>query len=165
MRRNVMCEQMIAPGQKPELGFVLSAVRDGRVFEQRFTDWLARPTIVSVHMKNNTGSCDRQLASLAEVAADVESAGYNLLAISRDTSGSHLRYAAARQIPFTLVSDPDDLFAKAMGSLVEKSMYGRSFVGPLRAIFVFGHDGSVLAAERVMTKDHAAQVRELIKRA
>jgi peroxiredoxin Q/BCP len=90
-------------------------------------------------------------------------AGYNLVAISRDTCGSHLKYAAKKKISYTLASDPDDLFSKAAGSIVEKSMYGKTYLGPARAAFVLDKDGTVLAvAEKVDTADHAAQLRALI---
>ncbi len=155
---------MITAGQKLSVDFRVKIVRGSAIEDVRFGDLLTRRTLVSVYMKNKTPSCDRQTASLAEHAAEFEAAGYNLVAISRDTCGSHVRYAAANGIGFTLVSDPDDRFAEAAGSLVEKSMYGRTFIGPQRAAFVLERDGTVLAvAEKVDTADHAAQLRALIK--
>src|SRR5436190_5924490 len=99
---------MIAPGQKPDLGFRLEVLRDGAVTEVVFADLLTRPTIVSVYMKNNTPSCDRQNDSLASHAAEFDRAGYNLIALSRDTCGAHRRYAATKKITYTLASDPED---------------------------------------------------------
>lgn len=156
---------MIAPGQKLPLDFRVKVVRGGAVEEVRFGDLLTRRAIVSVYMKNRTPSCDRQTASLAANAAEFDRAGFTLLALSRDTAGSHLRYAAANGIGYALVSDPEDRFAQAADSLVEKSMYGRTFVGPQRAAFVLDPDGTVLAvAEKVDTAGHAAQLRALINR-
>jgi peroxiredoxin Q/BCP len=155
---------VVVPGQKPNLDFRIKIVRAVTVSKVVFADLLTRRTIVSAYMKNNTPSCDRQNASLAEVYAEMDRAGYNLVAVSRDTAGSQARYAAANRVEYTLVSDPKDLFAQAVDSLVPKSMYGRSFVGPMRAAFVFKHDGTVLAvAEKVDTANHAHQLRELIK--
>ena len=146
------------------LDFTVQVVRGGEVATIAFRDLLRRRTIVSVHMKNNTPSCDRQVASLAAQAGEFARLGYDIVALSRDTAGSHGRYEAAKGIPFTLVSDPKDLFAAAANSLVEKSMYGRKYVGPARAVFVLASDGTVLArAEKVDTADHAAQVRELLR--
>lgn len=154
---------MISPGKKLNTNFKLKVVRGGGVDEIAFADLLTRRTIVSVYMKNNTGSCDKQTDSLAAHAAEFTAAGYNVVAISRDTSGSHVRYAAKKNISFPLVSDPGDLFAKAADSIVEKSMYGRTFFGPARAAYVLAPDGTVLAvAEKVDTANHAAQVRALL---
>ena len=155
---------MIAAGQKLNLDFRVKAIQGGMAKEVRFGDLLSRRTIVSVYMKNHTPSCDRQAASLAAHAAEFADAGYDIIALSRDSGGSHGRYAAAKRIPFVLVSDPADRFAQAASSLVPKMMYGRSFVGPARAAFVLDREGLVLAViEKVDTADHAAQLREVIK--
>ena len=154
---------MISPGKKLKTNFKLKIVQNGAESEALFGDLLTRRTIVSVYMKNNTGSCDKQNDSLAAHAAEFAKVGYNLIAISRDTCGSHLKYAAKKKIGYTLASDPGDLFAKAADSVVEKSMYGKTYLGPARAAFVLDKDGTVLAvAEKVDTADHAAQVRALI---
>lgn len=150
---------MIRPGQKIDTGFALKVVRRGVVNDVVFRDLLTRPTIVSVYMKNNTPSCDRQNDSLAEHAARFERLGYQLVALSRDTCGSHLKYAAKKNIGYLLASDPGDAFARATDSLVEKHMYGRTFVGPARAAYVIATDGMVKAViEKVDTKDHAGQL-------
>lgn len=156
---------MITSGQKPDLDFKLQTLRGGEAKEMAFADLLKRRTIVSVYMKNNTPSCDRQNDSLATQAAAFNRAGYDLIAISRDSCGSHAKYAAKKGIVYTLVSDPGDRFAQATDSLVEKSMYGKKFVGPARAAYVFDRDGTVLAVvEKVDTADHAAQLLEVIKK-
>lgn len=142
----------------------MKAVRDGVVREVAFRELLPRRTIVSVHMKNNTPSCDRQTAGLAAGMAELARAGFDVIAVSRDTSGSHLRYAQANNIGYTLVSDPQDQFARATDSVVQKTMYGRQFMGPARAAYVLEPDGKVLAViEKVDTADHLAQLREAIK--
>lgn len=155
---------MISPGKKLKLNFKLKVVHGGAEKETAFAGLLTRRTIVSVYMKNNTGSCDKQNDSLAAHAAEFDQAGYNLVAISRDTCGSHLKYAAKKKIAYVLASDPDDLFSKAADAVVEKSMYGKTYLGPARAAYVLDPDGTVLAvAEKVDTADHAAQLKELIK--
>ncbi|MBL9186781.1 MAG: redoxin domain-containing protein [Opitutaceae bacterium] len=155
---------MISPGKRLNTNFKLKVVRGDAAAEVAFADLLTRRTIVSVYMKNNTGSCDKQNESLAAHAAEFDRAGYNLVALSRDTCGSHLKYAAKKNITYVLASDPEDLFSKAADAIVEKSMYGRTFFGPARAAYVLDRDGTVLAvAEKVATADHAAQLRELIK--
>ncbi len=154
---------MIQPGRKLNTDFTLKIVRGGAQEERSFRELLTRPSIVSVYMKNNTGSCDKQNDSLAAHAAEFEKRGYQLIALSRDTCGSHLKYAAKKGIAYILASDPEDRFARAADALVEKSMYGKTFTGPARAAFVLDRDGTVLAvAEKVDTKDHAAQLHALL---
>lgn len=154
---------MIRPGQKLSADFALEIVREGRRARVVFHELLTRPTIVSVYMRNNTGSCDKQNDSLAAHAAEFDARGYNLVAVSRDTCGSHLKYAAKKNIGYTLASDPEDLFAKAADAIVEKSMYGRTFEGPARAAFLIGTDGDVLAVvPKVDPSWHAAQLLAVI---
>ncbi|HTJ78057.1 MAG TPA: redoxin domain-containing protein [Rariglobus sp.] len=154
---------MITAGQKIDARFRVKVVRDGATREVAFGDLLKTRTIVSVYMKNNTPSCDRQNDSLAAHAGEFNKLGYHLVALSRDTCGSHVKYAAKKGIDYTLASDPDDAFAKAVDSLVQKSLYGRTYVGPARAAFVFETDGTVLAVmEKVDTKDHAAQLKAVL---
>ena len=154
---------MIRPGEKLNTDFALEIVREGAKSRVVFRELLTRPTIVSVYMRNNTGSCDKQNDSLAAHAGEFDRRGYNLVAVSRDTCGSHLKYAAKKGIGYTLASDPDDLFARSADAVVEKSMYGRTFRGPARAAFVIGTDGVVLAvAEKVDPKGHAAQLHALL---
>lgn len=154
---------MISSGQKLKTNFKLKVVQGGSQKEIVFQDLLTKPTIVSVYMKNNTGSCDRQNDSLAAHAGEFAKLGYNLVALSRDTCGSHLKYAAKKKISYTLASDPDDAIAKAADAIVKKSMYGKTYDGPARAAFVIGTDGTVLAVvEKVDTKDHAAQLKAVL---
>ena len=87
---------MIAPGEKLDLGFKIGVVRDGVTAEVPFGELLTRRTVVSVYMKNNTPSCDRQNDALIVVATELDRAGFNLVALSRDTCRSHGRYAAAK---------------------------------------------------------------------
>jgi CheY-like chemotaxis protein len=82
-----------------------------------------------------------------------------VFAISRDTPGSHLKYAVKKKITYTLASDPTDLFAQAADAVVEKSMYGKLYMGIDRSTYLIGKDGKVAQIWRkVKVKDHAAEV-------
>ena len=154
---------MIAVGQKLNTDFTLSVVRDGVASEVVFGNLLTQPTVVSVYMKNNTPSCDRQTESLAAHANEFTALGYQLIALSRDTCGSHLKYAAKKGLGYILASDPTDAFARATDSIVEKSMYGKTYQGPARAAYFLAQDATVLAViAKVDTKDHAAQIKAVL---
>src|SRR5690625_7916509 len=91
-----------------------------------------RPSVISVYMKNNTSGCDRQNKSLAEHAGGFHEKGYNLIAISKDTCGSHKRYAEKLVAAYTLVSGPDHKFARATDSMITKKMCGQTQEGAAR---------------------------------
>lgn len=156
---------MIEKGEKMDTGFSLKVVKDGEEKTVRFEELLDRPAVVSVYMKNNTSSCDRQTASLAAQSGWFDQKGYNLVAISKDGCRSHKNYARKMGIHYFLASDPDYKFAEAVDSIVEKQMFGRNFEGPSRSAYVIDTDGTVLGIiEQVNTKDHAGELKELIEK-
>ena len=154
---------MISPGQKIDGRFRLKVFGAGEPKEMEFAELLTRPTIISVYMKNNTPTCDRQTESLRAHAAEIDRAGLNLVALSRDTCGSHGRYAAAKGIHFLLASDPEDRFAHAVDAMIPKKMYGRSYIGPARAAFVIDRDGTILAViDKIDADNHGAQLKAIV---
>jgi peroxiredoxin Q/BCP len=151
---------MISAGKKLILSLPLHVLRQGEESETTLKQLLKRRAILSVYMKNNTGSCDRQNDSLVAAVPALDQAGYDVIAVSRDSIGSHRKYAAKKGIPYTLVSDPEDSVAKAADTIVEKAMYGKKYFGPARAAFVLDRDGTVLAVvDKVDPKDHGAQLQ------
>lgn len=154
---------MIETGTKMDPNFTLKVVQGGEEKEVNFADLLDKPTIVSVYMKNNTSSCDRQTLSLAEESEWFQKNGFNIVAISKDTCGSHKRYADKQGIDFVLASDPEYKFATATDSVVEKKMYGKTFEAPSRSAFVIDSDGTILASiEKIDTKAHAEELKALV---
>lgn len=154
---------MIKTGKKMNTNFTFKVVKGEEEQEITFSDILVKPTIVSVYMKNNTSSCDRQTVDLAEHSDWFEKAGYNLLAISKDGCKSHMNYAKKQGINYMLASDPEYKFAEATESLIEKKMYGKTFTGPSRSAFVIDTDGTILASiEKIDTKAHAEELKALV---
>ena len=155
---------MINKGQKIDTDFSLDVVKGGEEQTVKFSDLLDRPTVVSVYMKNNTSGCDKQNTSLSEHQDWFDKKGYNLVAISKDSCNSHKNYADKLGINYVLASDPDYRFSKATDSIVEKNMYGKTYEGPSRSAYVIDTDGTVLGViEKINTKDHASELKELIE--
>ncbi len=155
---------MIAKGQTIDTDFTLEIVKDGSKSEVQFKDLLNRPAIISVYMRNNTGGCDKQNNSLAEHQEWFDKKGYNLIAISKDSCGSHQKYSEKMGINYVLASDPDFQFSKAADSIIEKKMYGKTFDAPSRSAFIIDTDGTVLGIiEKINTKAHAEELKELIE--
>lgn len=154
---------MIEAGQKMPTDFTLDIVKSGEEKNVPFKKLLNRPAIVSVYMRNNTPGCDRQTKSLAEDAAWFDGKGYNVIAISKDSCGSHKKYANKKGINYILASDPDYKFARATHSIVEKSMFGKKYNAPSRSAYIIDTDGTVLAViPKVNTKHHAEELKDII---
>lgn len=155
---------MIEPGSTIKTDFTLNIVENGEEKEVSFNDLLTQPVVVSVYMKNNTSSCDKQNKSLAEHNDEIEKLGYKVIAISKDGCRSHKNYIEKHNLPYTLASDPDYNFSNAVDSVVEKKMYGKTFEGPSRSAFFIDTDGTVQAViEKVTSAKHGEEVIETIK--
>ncbi len=154
---------MVEVNETIDLDFPVRLVVDGEKRECVFSELITRPTIVSVYMRNNTSSCDKQTQQMQVAAAKLDAIGVGLVGLSKDTPGSHLKYACKLDLSFPLVSDPEHAFAKATKSLVEKKMYGKSFQGPTRSAYWIDPAGKVLGlVEKVDSANHAEQLLDLV---
>ncbi|MSS99312.1 MAG: peroxiredoxin [Opitutia bacterium] len=151
---------MLSLGKKAKLSFKVDALVDGKAVTGPFADLLVGPTIVSVYMRNNTSACDKQAAEMDKNEKAIVRQGFRLVAVSRDTCASHAKYAAKHGYGFTLVADPEDLFSQAMDAIVEKSMYGKKYLGPLRAAYLFDATGKLIGL--VPKVDAAAHGQQLL---
>ncbi|WP_244545630.1 peroxiredoxin [Fodinibius roseus] len=155
---------MIETGTKIATDFSLDIVRDGEEQTVTFSELLDRPTIVSVYMRNNTSGCDKQNKSLAEEADWFDERGYNLVAVSKDSCGSHKNYAEKLGINYVLASDPEYKFAEATDSIVEKNMFGNTYEAPTRSAYLIDTDATVQGIiKKVNTKDHASELKDMIQ--
>jgi peroxiredoxin Q/BCP len=154
---------MITPGQKPDLHFPVSYILNGEERTAPFASLLNGKTVVAVHMKNGSPSCDKQTESQVAAAAELAALGYALVGLSADSCASHRKYAAKKNAGYPLVSDPDGLFAKATDSLVEKSMYGKTYVAPARIALVFDASGTVThVLDNVTAKDFGPELVKVL---
>lgn len=150
---------MLTPGKKPKLSFKIDALVDGKPVNGPFAKLIEGPTVVSVYMRNNTSACDKQTADLAKHEKALGKQGFTIIGVSRDTCASHSKYATKHGFKYTLVADPKDQFSQAMDAIVEKSMYGKKYLGPLRAAYLFDGDGKLLAViPKVEAAEHGSQV-------
>ncbi len=150
---------MLVPGKKPKLSFKVDALVNGEPVHTAFADLITGPTVVSVYMRNNTSACDKQTSELAKHDKAIVKQGFTVITVSRDTCISHGKYATKHGFKFTLVADPEDQFSRAMDAIVEKSMYGKKYLGPTRAAYLFDGNGKLLAViPKVEAAEHGSQV-------
>jgi len=154
---------MIQEGQKIDTNFTLDIIKNGEQQSVSFDELLDRPTIVSVYMRNNTSGCDKQNASLVGESEWFNEHGFNLIAVSKDSCGSHKNYAEKMGINYVLASDPDYKFAKATDSIVDKQMFGNTYQAPSRSAYIIEPDGTVKGIiEKVDTANHAEELKSLL---
>lgn len=115
--------------------------------------------VVYFYPKDNTPGCTREAQAFAQMYAEYRRAGIDIVGISRDSAASHERFAARYSLPFTLLSDPDEVACKTFDVIHEKTNYGRKYLGVVRSTFLFDATGHLAHAWRgVKVKDHAAAV-------
>lgn len=151
-------------GDKLKLDFAVQAIQDGKKIEVPFIKLVNRPSVVSVYMKNNTPSCNKQNISLTEETDWFNANGFNVIALSKDGIRSHKRYAEKLGIGYTLVSDPDNKFSAEADSIIEKSIFGKKYNGPSRSAFVIDTDGTILGViDKIDSKNHAEELKDLVQ--
>ena len=149
---------MLTIGKKPKLSFKIEAFIDGKAVTLPFSELLDGPTLVSVYMRNNTSACDKQVAELIKNHKSFDKQGFKIVLVSRDSITSHAKYAQKLGLKFPLVADPDDRFSEAMDAVVEKSMYGKKYLGPARAAYLFNDAAKLIGViPKVDAAEHGKQ--------
>jgi peroxiredoxin Q/BCP len=120
---------------------------------------LAFPAVLWFYPKDDTSGCTREAQDFSARAGDFAAAGVSLLGISRDDVKSHAKFTAKHALAAPLASDLDGSVTEAFGVWVEKSMYGRTYMGIERATFLFDRDGKLAQVWRkVRVPGHVAAV-------
>ena len=126
-------------------------------------DLAGSTTVLYFYPKDDTSGCTAEACEFRDRAPDYDAAGARVIGVSPDAVTSHARFRDKYGLSFTLLSDPDHELAEAYGVWVEKTMYGRTYMGVERSTFVIGPDGRLThALYKVRPKGHAASVLELV---
>jgi thioredoxin-dependent peroxiredoxin len=125
----------------------------------RLADYKGKPLVVYFYPKDDTPGCTKEAQGFAEAYPDFQAADVALVGISKDSPTSHDRFRTKYDLPFTLASDEQGGVVEAYGSWVEKSMYGRKYMGVDRSTFLIDGAGKVRHVWRnVKVPGHVAEV-------
>ena len=105
-----------------------------------------RPVVLYFYPKDNTSGCTTQACGIRDAWGEFQRAGAVVLGVSPDSVASHRKFKNDFELPFDLLADPGHKTAEDYGVWVEKTRYGRTYMGIRRSTFVIGPDGSVLRA-------------------
>ena len=118
-----------------------------------------QPLVVYFYPKDDTSGCTREAQDFTAFAAEFAKTGVKVVGVSRDPMERHEKFIGKYGLSVPLVSDEDGRISEAFGTWVEKSMYGRKYMGMERATYLIGGDGRVLKAWRkVKVPKHAEEV-------
>jgi peroxiredoxin Q/BCP len=117
------------------------------------------PLVLYFYPKDDTSGCTREAQDFTALAGDFRKAGVKVIGVSRDPMKSHEKFIGKYDLAVPLVSDEDGRISEAFGTWVQKSMYGRKYMGMERSTFLIGPDGGVLKSWRkVKVPGHAQEV-------
>jgi peroxiredoxin Q/BCP len=122
-----------------------------------------QPLVLYFYPKDDTSGCTKEAQDFTELAGDFAKAGAKVVGLSRDPMKKHDKFIAKYDLKVPLASDEDGVISDAFGTWVEKSMYGRKYMGMERSTFLIGNDGRVAKAWRkVKVPGHAAEVLKAV---
>ena len=120
-----------------------------------------QPLVLYFYPKDDTSGCTREAQDFTALAPEYAKTGIKVVGVSRDPMKSHDKFIGKYSLAVPLVSDEDGRISDAFGTWVQKSMYGRKYMGMERSTFLIGADGRVLRAWRkVKVPGHAQEVLE-----
>ena len=135
---------------------------DGAAFS--LTRYKGKPLIVYFYPKADTPGCTTEAKDFTELMAEFAKAGVPVVGISKDKPAKLAKFRDKYDLKVVLASDEEGGVCEAFGTWVEKSMYGRKYMGIARATFLVGADGVIARVwPKVKVKGHAAEVLEAVK--
>jgi peroxiredoxin len=150
----------LKPGDKTP-NFKLATDGDGEITRSSLK---GQPFVLYFYPKDDTSGCTKEAIDFSKAAKKFDGLGIPVIGVSKDSTASHDKFKAKHKLKLTLGSDPETQVAKDFGVWVEKSMYGRKYMGMERATFlvdgkgvihqiwrkvkVLGHAEAVLAAAK-----------------
>jgi len=131
--------------------------QDGKTVN--LSDFKGRKLVLYFYPKDMTPGCTTEACNLRDNYNVLMKQGYEVLGVSTDTGKMHQKFIAKEKLPFRLLADTDKALHGAYGTWVEKSMYGRKYMGTARVTFIINEAGVIEdIIEKVDTKNHTDQI-------
>ena len=122
-------------------------------------NYSGKKLVLYFYPKDDTPGCTAEACSLRDNYEALLAQGYAILGVSPDKEAKHQKFIEKYNLPFDLLADTDNAVALAYGVWVEKSMYGRKYMGIARTTFVIDEKGNLSEIiDKVDTKNHADQI-------
>jgi len=118
--------------------------------------------VLSFYPKDNTPGCTTQACAIRDEWADLRDQAH-IFGVSIDSIQSHQKFIDKQELPYALIADEDKAIVEAYGVWVEKSMYGKTYMGTERSTFIIDAEGNLQSIlEKVQPKKHLDLLREAL---
>ena len=130
----------------------------------RLRNFIGQPVVIYFYPKDDTTGCTREAQGFSERLDAFKGAGATVLGISRDTPAKHRKFVDKYGLTVPLASDEDGTVTDAFGVWIEKSMYGRKYMGIDRSTFLFDAAGKLVRSwHKVKVPGHVDEVLEAVR--
>lgn len=127
--------------------------------DRELSSWRGRKLVLYFYPKDDTSGCTREAQDFTALAEAFAKAGVTVIGVSRDSLERHVKFADKYALNVLLAADEDGAVCHAFGVWVEKSLYGRKYMGIERATFLIDADGRITRVWRkVKVAGHAEAV-------
>ncbi len=127
------------------------------------SDFTGKKVILYFYPKDNTPGCTAEACDFRDNYQSLSSKGFEVIGVSTDDEKSHKKFEAKFELPFTLIADTEKEIVEKYGVWVEKSMYGKQYMGTSRKTFLINEEGKIVKIiEKVDTKNASQQLLEAI---
>lgn len=125
----------------------------------QLSDFEGQTLAIYFYPKDNTPGCTAQACDIRDNYKALSKKKIAIIGVSCDDEKSHLKFIQKFELPFPLIADTDQKIVNQFGVWVEKSMYGRNYMGIARTTFIIDPNGIIShVIEKVDTKNHSAQI-------
>ena len=130
----------------------------------KLSDLRGKPVVLYFYPKDDTPGCTTEACGFRDSAAAFKKLKAQVIGVSKDSVARHDKFKAKYGLTFPLVSDEDGKICERYGTWIEKSLYGRKYMGIDRATFLIDKDGVVRKTWRkVKVPGHVAEVQDALK--
>lgn len=130
----------------------------------RLSDFRGKQVVLYFYPKDLTPACTRQACDLRDRHQELQEAGAEVLGVSLDSARTHQKFTDKYELPFRLLADQEREVLTAYGVWKEKSLYGRTFMGIVRATFLIDAEGKIARVwPKVRVAVHADEVLAAVK--
>ena len=148
-----------------EIGKKLPALKGstGDSNELKLTSFKGEWLVVYFYPKDSTPGCTNEAKGFRDLYPAFRKRHARIIGVSRDSQKSHANFAAKQELPFPLVSDPDETWCRAFDVIHEKMLYGKHYLGIVRSTFLIDPDGKLAREWRgVKVPGHTQDVLDAI---
>lgn len=122
-------------------------------------DYMGKRLVIYFYPKDFTPGCTKEADGFSSKYPEFEKLNVDIIGVSKDSASMHKKFSDKKNIPYTLLSDPDATLAKSFGVWGKKKFMGVEYTGMMRTTFLIDEDGLIFKAyPKVKVSEHIEQV-------